>query len=254
MTLATAFLSLLTSVDPAGLATAAPAPVPPVASTMIEATVEEAGTNAHELTPTDAALTLTAADAATVPTIAPAEPEAAAPDPPAPTPAVQLALHLDLDESAASPAVEASPPSTSVQLAFAFQDEAPATEGQAEVPAAAAPQPNERGEPPIEPVEEELIEGRRRPDIERDRPDAVEQDNPGAIRSPPPEAFPADHIPIPDRWRLIESLGRRHASAGATPINQNTLKGDRPLCTPDRRGARRAAGHARLPTPVASSA
>ena len=120
MTLATAFLSLLTSVDPAGLAAAVPAPAPP-APTMIEATVEEAGTNAHELTPTDAALTLIAADAATVPTGAPAEPATAAPDTPATAVAAQLAL--DLDGSAASPTVEASPPSASVQLAFAFQDE-----------------------------------------------------------------------------------------------------------------------------------
>ena len=82
-----------------------------------------------------------------------------------------------------------------------------------------------------EPVEEELLEGRRRPDIERDRPDAVEQINPGAIRSPPPEAFPADHIPVPDRWRLIQSLGLVR-ERWWDPYNQNTLKGDRPICTP----------------------
>ncbi|MDQ4087922.1 MAG: hypothetical protein M3177_07945 [Pseudomonadota bacterium] len=93
-----------------------------------------------------------------------------------------------------------------------------------------APPANERGEPPPEPVEEELIEGRRRPDIQRDLPDEVEQVNPGAIRSPPPEAYPADHIPIPDRWRLIQSLGVVR-ERWWDPYNQNTLKGDRPLCT-----------------------
>ena len=98
-------------------------------------------------------------------------------------------------------------------------------------PPAATPPVNERGEPPIEPVDEELIDGRRRPDIESEHPDAVEQVNPGAIRSPPPEAFPADHIPIPDRWRLIQSLGVVR-ERWWDPYNQNTLKGDRPLCTP----------------------
>ncbi|HYC57465.1 MAG TPA: hypothetical protein VEL28_21215 [Candidatus Binatia bacterium] len=109
---------------------------------------------------------------------------------------------------------------------------------------------NERGEPPPEPVEEELIEGRRRPDILRDLPDAVEQINPGAIRSPPPEAFPAGHIPIPDRWRLIESLGIVR-ERWWDPYNQNTLKGDRPLCIPteEEQERRRAAGEPRCRTP-----
>ena len=117
---------------------------------------------------------------------------------------------------------------------LAAVQETPPPEEEAAPPAdevQAAPPPNERGEPPPEPVEEELLEGRRRPDIERDRPDAVEQVNPGAIRSPPPEAFPADHIPIPDRWRLIQSLGIVR-ERWWDPYNQNTLKGDRPLCTP----------------------
>ena len=116
-------------------------------------------------------------------------------------------------------------------LDAALQD-APAEEPAAEpAPQRAGPPVNERGEPPPTPVEEELIEGRRRPDIQRDLPDAVSQDNPGAIRSPPPEAFPADHIPIPDRWRLIQSLGIVN-ERWWDPYNQNTLKGDRPLCWP----------------------
>src|SRR3546814_18048574 len=51
------------------------------------------------------------------------------------------------------------------------------------------------------------IEGRRRPGYEAPLPDAVTQDNKGAVRAPPPEAFPTDQVPIPDRWRLIERLG-----------------------------------------------
>ncbi|WP_243450901.1 hypothetical protein [Sphingosinicella sp. CPCC 101087] len=110
--------------------------------------------------------------------------------------------------------------------------------------------PNERGEPPPVPLDEELIEGRRRPDIERDLPDAVEQVNPGAIRSPPPEAFPGFNIPIPDRWRLIESLGIV-TERWWDPYNQNTLKGDRPLCIPteEEQERRRQAGQRRCATP-----
>ncbi|MGZ8336625.1 MAG: hypothetical protein ACXWU1_08195, partial [Allosphingosinicella sp.] len=134
MTLAAAFLGLMTSVGPAGLATAAPAPAPAPAAIA-----------------------------------APAAPE---------------------------------------NVVLAFQDATqPADEVTAEPAAEAPPQLNERGEPPLTPVEQELLDERRRPDIEREHPDAVEQDNPGAIRSPPPEAFPSEYIPIPDRWRLIQSLG-----------------------------------------------
>lgn len=85
-------------------------------------------------------------------------------------------------------------------------------------------------EPPWPPEQSETEEGRRRPGVpQRDLPDPVVQDNPGAIRSPPPEAFPTDQIPVPDRWRLIESLGIVR-ERWFDPYNQNTLKGDRPLC------------------------
>ena len=161
MSLATAFLSLLTTVAPAGLATAQAAP-----------------------------------------------PAAAAPE------AVQLALQ----EQTTPPADETQPPADATQ---------------------APPPSNERGEPPPEPREEELLPGRRRPDIEREHPDEIQQNNPGAIRSPPPEAFPADHIPIPDRWRLIQTLGIVRENYW-DPYNQNALKGDRPICiTADESEARR---------------
>jgi hypothetical protein len=113
---------------------------------------------------------------------------------------------------------------------------------------AGAAQPPEQ--PPAEdlsrpaptPSEESLIEGRRRPGIEQhDLPDPVNQVNPGAIRSPPPEAFPNDHIVVPDRWRLAESLGLVRPR-WFDPYNQNTLKGDRPICEPtDHSEARRNA-------------
>ena len=100
-------------------------------------------------------------------------------------------------------------------------------------------------------AEEELIEGRRRPGVpQNELPDPVEQVNPGAIRSPPPEAFPAEHIAIPDRWRLIETLGVVR-ERWWDPYNQNTLKGDRPICIPtdEEQQRRREAGIARCRTP-----
>ena len=96
---------------------------------------------------------------------------------------------------------------------------------------------------PERPVEQsEDAEGRRRPGVpQHDLPDPVVQDNPGAIRSPPPEAFPTDHIPVPDRWRLIESLGVVR-ERWWDPYNQNTLKGDRPLCVEADHERRRSRG------------
>ena len=74
----------------------------------------------------------------------------------------------------------------------------------------------------------ENLEGRRRPGFNHQLPDAVTQNNIGAVRPPPPEAFPTDQIPIPDRWRLIESLGLVKEK-WLDPYHQNTLKGDRPI-------------------------
>lgn len=93
-----------------------------------------------------------------------------------------------------------------------------------------AREPPWEAEPP--PVDSEIIEGRRRPDYTGPLPDPVTQDNPGAVRAPPPEAFPIDDIPIPDRWRLIETLGLVKERFW-DPYNQNTYKGDRPI-NPDK--------------------
>ena len=77
-------------------------------------------------------------------------------------------------------------------------------------------------------ADQQSIEGRRRPGYEAPLPEAVTQDNKGAVRAPPPEAFPIDQVPIPDRWRLIESLGVVK-ERWFDPYGQNTLKGDRPI-------------------------
>ncbi len=80
----------------------------------------------------------------------------------------------------------------------------------------------------IPPVDPEIIEGRERPGYTAPLPDRIEQRNEGAIRPPPPEAFPTDQVPIPDRWRLIETLGLVKENL-FDPYNQNTYKGDRPI-------------------------
>lgn len=95
-------------------------------------------------------------------------------------------------------------------------------------PAPPPPEPPAAAEEAPPPVDNESIEGRRRPGYTGPLPDAVTQDNPGAVRAPPPEAFPTDDIPIPDRWRLIETLGLAR-ERWFDPYNQNTVKGDRPL-------------------------
>ena len=92
---------------------------------------------------------------------------------------------------------------------------------------------------------EALIEGRRKPGYQAPLPEAVTQDNPGAIRPPPPEAFPTDQLPVPDRWRIMTSLCpakggdqslytlfgglRSVCRSKADPYHQNILKGDLPL-------------------------
>ena len=92
-------------------------------------------------------------------------------------------------------------------------------------PQQATPQDDQQAPPP---VDSGVIEGRRRPGYVAPLPPPVTQDNPGAVRAPPPSAFPTDQVPIPDRWRLIQSLGLV-TEHWYDPYNQNTLKGDRPI-------------------------
>ncbi len=163
---------------------------------------------------------------------------------PATSPApVQLALALEepVPEVRAATPASAPAPAAPVQLAFALEDasaargQPPADDEEAQPDAAVAgppaPPSNERAAPPPTPGEQEPLQDRRRPDDHSVLPDPVRQENPGAIRSPPPEAFPSDHVPIPDRWRLIQTLGIVR-ERWWDPYNQNTLKGDRPICYP----------------------
>jgi len=126
--------------------------------------------------------------------------------------------------------------------------EAPAFGTQEQAEPLPAEEPEQR---PAPPSEEELIDGRRRPGVpQHDLPDPVNQYNPGAIRMPAPEAFPAEHVAVPDRWRLVDSLGMVR-QRWYDPYNQNVLKGDRPICIPtdEEQERRRAAGTPRCATP-----
>ncbi|MDB5423425.1 MAG: hypothetical protein JWQ29_841 [Phenylobacterium sp.] len=72
------------------------------------------------------------------------------------------------------------------------------------------------------------LEGRRRPGRVESFPAPVEQINPGAVRAPPPEAFPRDQVPLPDRWRVIQTLGLIK-QRWYDPYHQNVFKGDVPI-------------------------
>ncbi|MBV9841200.1 MAG: hypothetical protein JOY99_06660 [Sphingomonadaceae bacterium] len=96
--------------------------------------------------------------------------------------------------------------------------------------------PNAPNAPPPtlgEDADRAVLDDRRRPgSMDRALPPKVVQVNPGAVYAPPPEAFGSSEFPIPDRWRLIQSLGivKEHFF---DPYHQNTFKGDRPLCKAD---------------------
>ncbi len=100
---------------------------------------------------------------------------------------------------------------------------------QAQPPGEAPARDWEQDVPPVDPG---IIEGRTRPGYSAPLPERIEQNNEGAVRAPPPQAFPTDQLPIPDRWRLIESLGLVKENL-FDPYNQNTYKGDRPI-NPDK--------------------
>nr|WP_229956162.1 hypothetical protein [Parasphingorhabdus litoris] len=94
-------------------------------------------------------------------------------------------------------------------------------------------------------ADEALIDGRRRPGVPKELPDRVTQNNPGAVSAPPPEAFPTDEFPVPDRWRILQTLCpqkggdqsiykvfgalKNNCSNTSNPYAQNVLKGDKPI-------------------------
>ncbi|WP_373488214.1 hypothetical protein [Blastomonas sp.] len=124
------------------------------------------------------------------------------------------------------------------EIARVSAQEQPASAG------AQPPEPAADGQSDLD-ADDVLIDGRRRPGVEKQLPDRVTQDNPGAVRAPAPEAFPTDEFPVPDRWRIVTSLcptkGGDQSIYGLypnlsnvcrsklDPYHQNILKGDRPL-------------------------
>ncbi len=118
-----------------------------------------------------------------------------------------------------------------------------------EAPPVPPPDPEDMTPPEVDP---EVLEGRRRPGFETGLPDRTKQDNPGAVRTPPPEAFPTDQIPVPDRWRILSGLCPKPGSdqsllqlysnlnqvchSKRDPFHQNLLKGDLPLAKGKRPG------------------
>ena len=88
--------------------------------------------------------------------------------------------------------------------------------------------PAQDWEQDVPPVDPGIIEGRERPGYTAPLPEKIEQNNEGAVRAPPPQAFPTEQVPIPDRWRLIQSLGVVK-ERWLDPYHQNTYKGDRPI-------------------------
>ena len=132
----------------------------------------------------------------------------------------EAALNPALLEDPIGPPVPlrtAAPPPV---LIIAFQDPPPTPQD------SASQNPPPQSEPQArDPFD--WLPWRRRPGRVETYPDRVQQRNEGAVRAPPPEAFPTDHLPIPDRWRLIEEVGVNER--WFDPYTQNTLKGDRPL-------------------------
>lgn len=127
-------------------------------------------------------------------------------------------------------------------LASAAPEETPASPAAEAAPAdAGAPAPDALAVPgSVEPgatVADPMIDGRRRPGYVTELPAPVTQNNVGAVSAPPPEAFPTDQFPIPDRWRLVTALCPDKNFVGLQavchsrfdPYHQNPLKADVPI-------------------------
>jgi len=156
-------------------------------------------------------------------------------------PAEVAPLQVAQAEPAPPPAEDGAPapeidPGTAAAAAAAQAAAATSAEQQASAAAAAAAPPAAQG-PPTVSADEALLDGRRRPGVQEGLPDRITQDNVGAVSPPPPEAFPTDQIPVPDRWRLVQALCPDKNFPGVQdtcrsildPYHQNFLKGDRPI-------------------------
>src|ERR1700723_371634 len=69
---------------------------------------------------------------------------------------------------------------------------------------------------------------RRRPGGPPEPEQAAPVTDPNAV-APPQAVAPREFIPLPDRWRITDTLGLTHADHVWDPYNPNILKGDRPI-------------------------
>ncbi|HWM61164.1 MAG TPA: hypothetical protein VNN98_03390 [Rhizomicrobium sp.] len=90
-----------------------------------------------------------------------------------------------------------------------------------------APKPVQMAQKDSVPATQESPETRDIPGRLRNYERPVPQNNQGAVSAPPPEAFPTDWVPVPDRWRIVDALGV--GGQWWDPYNQNVIKGDRPI-------------------------
>ncbi|MGI9261908.1 MAG: hypothetical protein ACR2QR_07720 [Woeseiaceae bacterium] len=98
-------------------------------------------------------------------------------------------------------------------------------------PEAAAPADVEPGQAPVDEPVEEISDAARRADLALETRTTPER--PPRTRnavSPVPRPGLADYVqsvPVPDRWRIVESIG--YTENLWDPYNRNVLKGDRPV-------------------------
>jgi hypothetical protein len=105
------------------------------------------------------------------------------------------------------------------------------------VPFAGAPAPALAEDPPAQP-QLQIVQApdapasddtiRRRPGEQPEPERVAPVTDPNAVPPPQPIA-PREFIPLPDRWRITDSLGITHAEHVYDPYNPNVLKGDRPI-------------------------
>ncbi|MFN3259331.1 MAG: hypothetical protein ACE37J_02115 [Pikeienuella sp.] len=86
------------------------------------------------------------------------------------------------------------------------------------------------GEPDEGRVRRQTLDGRRAPPgVDVAPPEPEPYIDPTSIPLPPPRAAgPDDFLAIPDRWRLVDTLGLIKENP-FDPYDQNTLKGDKPI-------------------------
>ena len=81
---------------------------------------------------------------------------------------------------------------------------------------------------PATPAPVQVAQDRTRPggSVPRDESSPPGPIDPNAVR-PPQRDLPREFLPVPDRWRIMESVGVKENLLD--PYNQNTLKADRPI-------------------------